>query len=169
LFGSGAILREALAAQEVLDEQFGVAAEVWSATSYNLVRRDALACERFNLLNPGAPPRVPYLRQLLSDEPYPIVATGDHMKSVSDQIAPWAPNGMLSLGTDGFGRSEAREDLRAYFEVDRRFVVLGALTILSRRGQMDVTRVSEAAKALGIRSDKPDPMSAPKPDTLVGD
>ena len=169
LFGSGAILREALAAQEILGEKFGVAADVWSATSYHLLRRDALACDRFNLLNPSAKPRVPYLRQLLRDEPYPIVATSDYMKAVSDQIMPWTPNGLLSLGTDGFGRSDARADLRDYFEVDRRYVTLGALTVLARREQFDPRKLAEAAKSLDINADKPDPMVPPKPDTLAED
>ncbi|MEK6675848.1 MAG: pyruvate dehydrogenase (acetyl-transferring), homodimeric type [Planctomycetota bacterium] len=166
LFGSGAILREALAAQEILDEKFGVAAEVWSATSYGTLRKDALACERWNLLHPGESPRIPYIRQVLTDEPFPIVATGDYMKTVPDQIARWAPNGFHALGTDGFGRSEARAELRDYFEIDRKYAALAALTELARIGQFDRAKLPAAVATLGIRPNKLDPVGVPKPDTL---
>jgi len=166
LFGSGAILREALRAQEILDEQFGVAADVWSATSYSLLRKEALACERYQLLHPEEAPRIPYVTQVLREEPYPIVATGDSMKSVADQIARWVPAGFHPLGTDGFGRSEAREELRDYFEVDARYVTLAALQQLARIGKFDGARLREAMQSLGIRSDKRDPMAVPPPDTL---
>ncbi len=166
LFGSDAILREALKAQVLLDEKFGVAADVWSATSYSNLRRDALACERWNLLHPDKPQKTPYVQQALSDEPWPVVATGDYMKAVPDQISRWVPAGMFCLGTDGFGRSEARADLRNYFEIDARYVALGALTELARIGKFDKAKLPAAIKTLDINPDKLDPLAPPKPDTL---
>ncbi len=166
LFGSGAILREAIAAQEILAEKFGVAADVWSATSYTLLRREALACERWNFLHPGSPPRTPYVTQLLGDEPFPVVATCDYMKSVPDQIARWVPGGLRPLGTDGFGRSEARAELRDYFEIDARYTALAALQELSRIDKFDRTKLADAVKTLGINPEKLDPIAPPKPETL---
>ena len=166
LFGSCAILREALQAQEVLDEQFDVAADVWSATSYILLRKDALACERWNLLHPHEEPRVPYVSQVLGDEPFPIVATSDYMKAVPDSIARWVPAGLHVLGTDGFGRSEARDELRDYYEVDYKYVAAAALQQLAKVGQFDPIKLGDAGKTLGIDTDKLDPVSRPKADTL---
>ncbi len=166
LFGSAAILREALAAGEILQERFSVAADVWSVTSYSLLRRDALACERWNLLHPDKRPRVPYVSQVLAHEPFPIVATGDYMKAVPDQIARWAPSGFHPLGTDGFGRSEARAELRDYFEIDARYVTLAALQELTKVGQFDRTKLGLAAKVLDIDPEKLDPMSVPQRDEL---
>ncbi|MCH7884105.1 MAG: pyruvate dehydrogenase (acetyl-transferring), homodimeric type [Planctomycetes bacterium] len=166
LFGSDAILREVLKAQQILGEKFDVAADVWSATSYSQLRRDALACERWNLLHPDRPARVPYVTQVLQDEPFPIVATSDYMKAVPDQISRWAPAGLYSLGTDGFGRSEARAELRDYFEVDARYVTLAALRELARVGRFDRDKLPAAIRSLDINPEKPDPLSAPKADTL---
>lgn len=166
LFGSGGILREALAAQELLDEKFGVAADVWSATSYLLLRRDALACERWNLLNPDKPARVPYISQVLADEPFPVVATSDYMKSVPEQVSRWIPGGLRPLGTDGYGRSEARAELRDYFEIDAKYTAMAALQELARIDQFDRKKLTEARKILGINPEKPDPSAAPKPETL---
>ena len=166
LLGSGAILREALTAQRILDERFDVAADVWSVTSYNVLRREALTCERWNLLHPGQPPRVPYVTRVLADEPFPIVATCDYIKALPDQIARWVPAGFSALGTDGFGRSDARAELRDYFEVDHKYVALAALRQLAAIGQFDPVRLSNAVKTLGIDPDKLDPAAAPKPDTL---
>jgi len=169
LFGSAAILREALQAQQILDERFGVAADVWSATSYNLLRKDALACERWNLLHPDEPPRVPYVSRVLADEPFPVIATSDYMKAIPDQIARWVPAGFHSLGTDGFGRSEARPELRDYFEIDARYVTLAALTQLAKIGQFDRAKLGDAAKSLKIRSDKLDPTGPMKRDAAAQD
>ena len=166
LFGSGSILRSALGAQQLLDEKFGVAADVWSATSYTLLRREALACERWNLLHPGETPRVPYVTSLLTEEPYPIVATGDYMKAVPDQIARWVPAGFHPLGTDGFGRSDARAELRDYFEVDARYTTLAALSELAKIGQFDAAKLATAVETLGINPDKADPTAPPTSDTL---
>ncbi len=169
LFGSGAILLEALGAQELLAEKFGVAADVWSVTSYNLLRREALDCERWNLLHPTETPRVPYVSRLLEAEPWPVVATSDNMKMVPDQIARWIPSDFHSLGTDGFGRSEARLELRDYFEIDRRYVAFAALQALAKRGEFEKPLLKEAAVSLEIDSDKLDPVGSPVPDTLQDD
>jgi pyruvate dehydrogenase E1 component len=166
LFGSDAILREALAAQEVLADKFGVAADVWSATSYTMLRREALACERWNLLHPEEIPRVPYVAKMLAEEPWPVVATGDYMKAVPDQIARWVPRGMYSLGTDGFGRSESRADLRDYFEINSRYVTVAALRELARIDKFDRKKLKAAYKMMEINPEKFDPAAAPKADTL---
>lgn len=166
LFGSDAILREALVAQEVLADKYGVAADVWSATSYTQLRRDALACERWNFLNPGEKPRVPYVTKVLGKETWPIVATGDYMKAVPDQIARWAPNGFYSLGTDGFGRSESRADLRNYFEIDSRYVVAAALRELVRIGEFEKRKLAGAYKSLEINPEKLDPATPPRVESV---
>ncbi|MCH7592729.1 MAG: pyruvate dehydrogenase (acetyl-transferring), homodimeric type [Planctomycetes bacterium] len=162
LFGSGAILREALAAQELLDERFSVSADVWSATSYNQLRKDALACERHNLLHPGDSPRVPYITRVLADDPLPIVAVSDYIKAVPDQIARWVPGAFQSLGTDGFGRSEARAELRDYFAIDAKHIALAALTELAKIGKFDVAELPTVAETLGIDAGKPDPIEPPQ-------
>ena len=120
LFGSGPILNEALRAQKILAEQYGVAADVWSVTSYNELRRDALAVERWNRLHPAEPSRTPYIVEALHGAEGPIVAASDYMKVVADQLAPWLPGRLVTLGTDGFGRSDNREYLRKHFEVNAR-------------------------------------------------
>ncbi|MBI4716306.1 MAG: pyruvate dehydrogenase (acetyl-transferring), homodimeric type [Planctomycetes bacterium] len=169
LFGSGSILRAALEAQELLAQKFDVAADVWSATSYNTLRREALACERWNLLHTGQPPRVPYVTQLLAGEPWPVIATSDYMKAVPDQIARWVPGGLYPLGTDGFGRSEARKELRDYFEIDARYVALAALRQLALAGKFEAAKLPGALVTLGINPDKLDPVRAPRPETLQED
>jgi pyruvate dehydrogenase E1 component len=156
LFGSGAILREALAAQELLAAR-GVAADVWSVTSYTELRRDALACERRNLLHPTDPAEVPYVTRALAAEPWPIVAASDYMKIVPEQIARFVPAGIHPLGTDGFGRSETREALRRFFEVDAASICVAALHVLAQRGEVDVARIADAIRDLGIDPAKPDP------------
>ena len=156
LFGSGAILREVLRAQTLLAAQ-GVAADVWSVTSYSELRRDALSCERWNRLHPGEPPITAWITRVLEDEPWPIVAATDYMKSVADQVAPFVPAGLRALGTDGFGRSETREALRRFFEVDAESICVAALSELSRRGSYEPDRVRAAIAAFGIETDGPDP------------
>jgi pyruvate dehydrogenase E1 component len=162
LFGSGAILREALVAQETLEQKFGVAADVWSATSYLLLRRDALACERWNFFHPEQGPRIPYVTRVLAEEPFPVVATSDYMKAVPDQIARWVPGGMRSLGTDGFGRSEARAELRDYFEIDAKYTAFAALQELARIGKFDRAKLADARKSLDINPEKLDPAAVPR-------
>jgi pyruvate dehydrogenase E1 component len=156
LFGSGAIVREALRAQQLLAER-RVAADVWSVTSYTELRRDALAAERWNLLHPGEPQRVPYVTRVLTGEPWPIVAASDYMKIVADQIARFVPAGLHALGTDGFGRSDTRQALRRFFEVDAETICVAALSRLAGRGAVDVEDVRRAIHDLDLDPDKPDP------------
>ncbi len=158
LLGSGSILREALRAAQILDTQFGVAADVWSVTSYNQLRRDALEAERWNRLHPLETPRVPYVSTVFIETQGPIVAASDYMKIVPDQIAPWLPGRMASLGTDGFGRSDNRTELRRFFEVDAESIVLAALYQLALRDEIPREKVAEAIEELGIDPEKANPM-----------
>ncbi len=167
LFGSGAILREAIKAQDMLAEQYDVAADVWSVTSYNCLRRDAVACDRWNMLHPSDEPRIPYITEALQSEPWPIVATSDYMKSLPDMVSKWTPQGIYSLGTDGFGRSEARAELRDLFEIDARYVCLATLQQLAQRGQYEPSKLADAIKTLDINPDKIDPLHPPIADTLA--
>ena len=156
LFGSGPILNEALRAQSMLAEKYGVPADVWSVTSYNELRRDALAAERWNRLHPGEPARQPYIRQALAGAEGPIVAATDYMKVVADQIAPWLPGRMETLGTDGFGRSDNREHLRRHFEINAESIAVAALSRLARDGQFPIERATAAFAELGVNTEKAD-------------
>jgi len=162
LIGSGTILREALAAAELLENDWEVAADVWSATSFTELRREALACERYNLLHPGEEARIPYITRMLSSRPGSIVATSDYMKTFPDQIRAFVPEGRYYtvLGTDGFGRSDFRYKLREHFEVDRRFVVLAALRHLVRAAELDPAVLPEAIRKYQINPAKVDPAYA---------
>jgi pyruvate dehydrogenase E1 component len=158
LFGSGSLLREAMRAQEILAERYGVAADLWSAPSYKELRRDALEAERWNRLHPDQEPRKPYVAGLFEGDDNPIIAVSDYMKLVPDQIAPWLPGKLCSLGTDGFGRSETREALRRFFEVDAECVVIAALHQLSLWKRIDRSVVSRAIAELGVDPEKLDPL-----------
>jgi pyruvate dehydrogenase E1 component len=160
LLGSGAILNEAIKAQQVLGDQFGVAADVWSVTSYQELYRDGHAAERWNRLHPGEKPRVPYVTQCLGDAEGVIVAASDYVKALPDAIDRWLPKHFVSLGTDGFGRSENRTSLRDFFEVDSRFIVVSALSELARTGAVEQSVVQKAIKALGINTEKVNPATA---------
>jgi pyruvate dehydrogenase E1 component len=160
LFGSGPILNEALRAQRILEERYGVHAAVWSVTSYNELRRDALAAERWNRLHPAKPARTPYIVKALEGAEGPIVAASDYMKAVADQISPWLSGRLESLGTDGFGRSDNREYLRMHFEVNAESIALSALSRLSREGKFDAAKAAEAFAELGVQADRPDPAKA---------
>jgi pyruvate dehydrogenase E1 component len=161
LLGSGPILLQALRAQELLDEHFGVAADVWSATSYGQLRRGALEAERWNLLHPAEPPRKSYLERTLGGEKdAAFVAASDYVRAVPEMIARWVPGGLLPLGTDGFGRSDSRPALRRFFEVDAECIALAALYQLSRRGAVRPEVVQQAIGKLGIDPDKLDPMKS---------
>ncbi len=160
LMGSGAILREVVAAAALLKADFGVAADVWSATSLTELRRDGLAAERWNLLHPESEERVPYVQQCLQGRSGPVVVATDYMKIVGDQIRPFVQDRrFIALGTDGFGRSDTRESLRTFFEVDRHFIVLAALKALADAGEVPRARVGEAIRRYGIDAEKPDPAS----------
>jgi pyruvate dehydrogenase E1 component len=159
LLGSGTILREVLAAADMLESEWGVAADVWSATSFTELRRDGLAAERWNLLHPEAKPRVPYVTGVLQEKSGPVVAASDYVKTFADQIRPFIPQGRSYrvLGTDGFGRSDSRARLRYFFEVDRCFVTIGALRSLMDSGEVKAKTVVDAIKKYGISPDKADP------------
>lgn len=158
LFGSGAIMNEVVKAQALLADKYGVAADVWSVTSYKELRREALDIERWNLLNPGKKQKTPYVARVLKDAPGVFVAASDYMKALPDGISKWLPRHLHSLGTDGFGRSESRRALRDFFEVDYRYVALAALSALAREGELPWDRVKQVAKDLDINPDKPNPM-----------
>jgi pyruvate dehydrogenase E1 component len=159
LLGSGAILREVLAAATILDEEFGVPADVFSVTSFSELRREALDAERWNLLHPDSPPRVPYVRACLEGRDGPFVAATDYVRTVADQIRQWVPGAYQVLGTDGFGRSDSRAALRDFFEVDRRYIVVAALKALADEGALDVATVSAAIERFSIDADKPNPVT----------
>ena len=158
LFGSGAILNEALRAQEILDQKYGVAADVWSVTSYKELYMDAVETERWNRLNPGEKPRVPYVSQCLADTQGVLVAASDYLKTLPNMVAKWMPRRLAALGTDGFGRSEGRVSLRDFFEVDAKFITLAALSELAYDGKLDAKVVEKAIQELGISQNKPNPV-----------
>ena len=160
LFGSGPILNEAVRAQQILAEKYGVAADVWSVTSYNELRRDALAAERWNRLHPDQTARVPYIVEAIQGAEGPIVAATDYMKVVADQVAPWLPGRMETLGTDGFGRSDNREYLRRHFEVNAESIATAALSRLARDGRFDMEKAKAAFGELGVDTEKIDPSRA---------
>jgi pyruvate dehydrogenase E1 component len=159
LLGSGTILREVEAAAELLEKDWGVAADVWSATSFTELRRDGLAAERWNMLHPESKPKVPYVTKVLSDKPGPVVAASDYVKTFADQIRPFVPKDRVYrvLGTDGFGRSDSRAKLRHFFEVNRFFVAVAALKALADQGEGKPKAVADAIKKYGIDPEKADP------------
>src|SRR5688572_24839544 len=157
LLGSGAILNEAVKAQAILEEKYGVAADVWSVTSYQELYRDGHAAERWNRLHPGDAPKVPFVTQALGKTEGVIVAASDYVKVLPDAIDRWMPRPITPLGTDGFGRSEGRSSLRDFFEVDAKHVVLATLDALARDGAIEVKVVQQAVKDLGINPEKPNP------------
>ena len=160
LFGSGPILNEALRAQQILEERYQVPADVWSVTSYNELRREALGVERWNRLHPDQPARAPHILNALQGAEGPIVAATDYMKAVADQIAPWLPGRMATLGTDGFGRSDNREHLRRHFEVNAESIATAALSHLARDGRFDPARAQAAFAELSVDTEGIDPVLA---------
>jgi pyruvate dehydrogenase E1 component len=159
LFGSGTILREVLAAAELLEKDYDVPADVYSVTSFSELRRDALAVERWNLLHADEPQKQTYVSQALGDREGPFIAATDYMKTVADQIRQWVPGRYAVLGTDGFGRSDSRAELRRFFEVDRNYVVIAALKALADDGKIDKKTVTRAMASSGIDPEKPDPLT----------
>ena len=158
IFGSGPILRQALMAQEILAERYDVSADVWSATSYKLLRSEALNVKRWNMLHPTAPPRKSYLETVIENEQGVFVAVSDYMKIVPDQIAPWVSGGLMTLGTDGFGRSDTRPMLRRFFEVDAELTAIATLYALAQKGTIKKQVVEKAIKDLHVDPEKPFPI-----------
>ena len=159
LLGSGTILREVREAAQILRDEFSVAVDVWSVTSYNELRRDALAVERENMMNPTKTAKVPYVTEQLQKQSGPVISATDYMKSYSDQIREFIPARYRVMGTDGFGRSDSREQLRHFFEVDSKFVVLAALTELKEAGAISGKDIAAYMKKAGIDSNKPNPLT----------
>jgi len=159
LMGSGTILREVIAAAELLEKDFGVASDVWSVTSFNELRREGLDCERWNMLHPEAKRRASYVEQCLLSRSGPVIAATDYIKAYADQIRPYIPGRYKVLGTDGFGRSDTRKKLRHFFEVDRYYVAVAALKALVDEGSIDAKVVSKAIKLYNINPDKPNPVT----------
>ena len=157
LFGSGPILNEVVRAQGILAEKYGVQADVWSVTSYNELRRDALGVERWNRLHPAQAEKTPHILNVLKGAEGPIIAASDYMKVVPDQLSPWLGTRLVSLGTDGFGRSDNREHLRRHFEVNAESVVGATLSRLAREGKFDQAKAQEAFGELGLDTETADP------------
>jgi pyruvate dehydrogenase E1 component len=157
LFGSGAILPEVIKAQGILESKYNVGTDVWSVTSYSELYREGHAVERWNMLHPGETRRVPYVTQQLKDAPGVFVAASDYVKAMPDSIDRWLPRPLMSLGTDGYGRSESRASLRDFFEVDYRYVIVATLGALARDGKIDPSVVQQAIKAHNINADKVNP------------
>ncbi|MDE3068877.1 MAG: pyruvate dehydrogenase (acetyl-transferring), homodimeric type [Verrucomicrobiota bacterium] len=157
LLGSGTLVQSALKAQEILAERYGVSADVWSATSYKLLRTDAIRCRRWNMLHPAEPPKKSYVENVLAKEPGVFVAVSDNVRTVPDQIAPWVPGGLMTLGTDGFGRSDTRARLRRFFEVDAESTVIAALYALAERNLIARDTVGRAIQDLGVDPEKTQP------------
>ncbi len=159
LMGSGVILREVIAAAELLEQDWGVSADVWSVPSFTELRREGLDAERWNMLNPEQKPRISYVEECLAKTEGPVVASTDYMKAFADQIRNFVPRRYIALGTDGYGRSDSREALRSFFEVDRYYVVLAALKALADDGKIPASKAAEAIKKYKIDSKRPNPTS----------
>jgi pyruvate dehydrogenase E1 component len=159
LWGSGSIMLQVLRAQELLAEKFGVSSDVWGVTSYQALRSDALACERWNRLHPEAPARVPYIAQVLKGVEGPFITASDYMKSLGDLVARWVPGRIIPLGTDGFGMSDTRAALRRHFEVDAESIAVGALDGLRQEGKISAKELADAIRLLDIDPEKVAPTS----------
>ncbi len=160
LLGSGTILREVMAAAELLDKDFGVAADIWSVTSFTELRREGLDVERWNRLHPEETPKVSYVEQCIAQSNGPTIGSTDYMASFADQIRPFISHRYVVLGTDGYGRSDTRKQLRKHFEVDRHWVVVAALKALADEGTLPASKVTAAIKKYGINPEKPNPVTA---------
>jgi len=159
LMGSGVILREVIEAQKILESDYGVSADVWSVTSFNELRKDALEIDRWNRMNPDKPQKESHITKHLKKAEGPIIASTDYMKSFAEQIAVFLPHKFVALGTDGFGRSDSRENLRQFFEVDRHYVVVATLKALSDEGKIKSSIVADAIKKFKLDPNKPNPVT----------
>src|SRR5262249_35171137 len=163
LMGSGTILREAMAAAELLESDFGVHAAVWSATSFTELRRDGIEVERWNMLHPTSRPRLAYVTQMLEGRRGPVVASTDYIRASPDQIRQWVPGRYRVLGTDGYGRSDFRHGLRKFFEIDRNYIAIAALMELAAEGAFDRKLVSDAIAKYEIDPEAPMPATLSPP------
>ncbi|HEY5123608.1 MAG TPA: pyruvate dehydrogenase (acetyl-transferring), homodimeric type [Ignavibacteria bacterium] len=157
LLGSGTILNEVIKAQNILAEKYGIPADVWSVTSYKELLRDAQDCERWNMLHPDEEPKVPYIKQAFKNEEGYFVAASDYMKILPESISKWIPGDLISLGTDGFGRSDGRAALRDFFEIDARYITLAGLNLMRKHNKVKASFVKQVINDLGINSEKPNP------------
>ena len=157
LLGSGTILREMMQAADILDKDFQIDCDVWSVTSFNELRKDGMEVERFNLLNPNEKPKKTYVENCLKDAEGPILAASDYMRITSDQIRPFTNKSFYSLGTDGYGRSDSREKLRNFFEVDKKYIVTYALSVLAKEQLIPSKYAEQAIKKYNIDKNKPIP------------
>jgi len=157
LMGSGTIFNECVKAAEILEAEYGVASNLWSATSINELRREGLAVQRWNMLHPTEKPRISYVESCLQDQNGPVIAATDYMKVYADSIREFVPTRYVVLGTDGFGRSDDREQLRSHFEVNHKYIVVAALSALFEDGSIDAEVVSKAIKQFNIDPNKPSP------------
>jgi pyruvate dehydrogenase E1 component len=159
LMGSGTILREVIGAADLLMEDFGIPTDIWSVTSFNELRRDALEVARWNQLHPAETQRKCYVERCFAERPGPYIAATDYMKIIADQIQRWVPGRFISLGTDGYGRSDSRKALRQHFEVDKRYIAITALKALADDGVLDHETVAQAIQKYGINPDRSDPVT----------
>jgi pyruvate dehydrogenase E1 component len=157
LLGSGTILREVVAAADMLESEHGIAADVWSVTSFTELRRDGIEVERWNMLHPTSEPRRAYVTERLAEQNGPVIASTDYIRAFADQIRQWVPSRYRVLGTDGYGRSDFRSALRRFFEVDRRYVTVAALKELADEGAIDAARVQKAIERYEIDTEAPMP------------
>jgi pyruvate dehydrogenase E1 component len=160
LFGSGAILNGVLKAQEILAEQFSIASDVWSVTSYTQLRREAGDCDRWNMLHPTETPKKSYLEEVLEGAEGPFIAASDYVRALAEQLTPWIPGDYFVLGTDGMGRSDTRESLRRHFEVDAESITIATLSRLAKANVLEPKDVQDAISQLGYDAEKPNPYFA---------
>jgi len=159
LLGSGTILREVIAAADLLKQDWGIEADIWSCPSFTLLARDGEDAARWNLLHPTATPRKSYVEQCLENTEGPVIASTDYVRAFADQIRPFVPHRYKVLGTDGFGRSDTREKLRHFFEVDRKWVTVAALSSLAEEEKLDRAKVGEAIAKYRLDPEKPNPLT----------
>jgi len=157
LLGSGAILREIIAAAEILQKEHQIDSNVWSVTSFNELRKEAIETERYNLLNPDKKPKKTYIEKCLSSTEGPIIAASDYMRINSDQIRPFTSKAFYSFGTDGYGRSDTRKNLRKFFEVDKEHIVAYSLSVLAKEQLLPSKHAKDAIKKYNIDTEKPIP------------
>ena len=160
LFGSGTILREVIEAAEMLEKDWDIVADIWSITSYNELARNARACERWNMLNPEKEPRISYVEKCMKDREGPVISSSDYVRNVADQIRAYIPGTYTVLGTDGFGRSDTRKNLRRHFEVNSNYVALATVKTLADEGKFEASNISDAIKQYDIDTSKPNPLGA---------